>query len=310
MRICSLLPSATEILYALGLGDEIVAVSHECDYPADALQKPKAIRTVIDQDHASSETIDQQVRQALRDHESLYQVDTALLARLAPDVVVTQELCEVCAIDTATVFVALRALPHPPQVVTLHPHTIEHMFGEIRLLGQVTGRDEEAQRLITSARARIERVQARLRDVTHRPRVWCIEWLKPPMASGHWVPEQVALAGGVEVLGRPGEPSRYVSEEEIVASKPDILVLMPCGFPIERTRRELAILTAQPWWSRLPAVQRGQVFIVNGPAYFNRSGPRLIDGIELLAGVFHPDRCRDLIPPASVEPVPDPCRSF
>jgi iron complex transport system substrate-binding protein len=291
MRICSLLPSATEILYALGAGDEIIAVSHECDYPPAARQKPHAIRTVIDQDAASSAAIDHAVRQAIEQGQSLYAVDGPLLRRLAPDLVVTQELCAVCAIDTSQVLGVLRTLPANPAVLSLHPHTLEDVFAEIRLLGERTGRVSTAERLVERCRARLAALQARLQAATHRPRVWCVEWLAPSMAPGHWVPEQVALAGGIEVLGRAGAPSRYVTDEEILAAQPEVLVVMPCGFPIARTRRELSVLTSQPWWNRLPAVQQGRVFLVDGPAYFNRSGLRLIDGIELLASLFHPERC-------------------
>jgi iron complex transport system substrate-binding protein len=303
MRLCSLVPSGTEILYALGLGESLVGVSHGCDYPPDALQKPKVIRTVIDQDRLSSDDIDRAVRVSLERGKSSYEVDEEALRRAAPELIVTQELCDVCAIDTTEVSQALRTLTYQPRVISLHPHTLNESLGEIRLVGEVTGHQREADQLLRSYRERIERVQARLRGIAHRPWVFCLEWLKPLMASGHWVPEMVALAGGTEVLGRVGGSSRYVTGDEVVAARPEVLIVMPCGFPIERTRRELPLLTTQPWWNELPAVRDGRAYVVNGPAYFNRSGPRLIDGIELLAGLLHPDRCAALVPPGAAEPL-------
>ena len=293
MRICSLLPSGTEILYALGLGDAIVGVSHECDYPDEAREKPKVVRAALDAERLSSEEIDRAVRSALSRREPLYQIDAEGLRRAQPDLILTQELCEVCAIGADQVSEAARLLPTRPRVVSLHPHTLREMLEEIRLVGEATGRAEQAERLMLQLQERLDRVQ-HLIEGQPRPRVLCLEWLSPPMASGHWVPEQVERAGGQDVLGRVGTPSQYVTAEEIVASRPEIVVLMPCGFSIERTRRELQALTAQPWWAALPAVERRQVYLVDGPAYFNRSGPRLIDGVELLASLFHPDRCASL----------------
>ncbi len=299
MRICSFLPSATEILFALGLDEEIVGVSHECDFPPQALTKPRVITTVIDQEHLSSEGIDQAVQTALTERTGLYRVDVEALRRARPDLIVTQELCEVCAVDTATVSEALGGLSYRPDVVSLHPHTLSEMLDDICVVGERTGRVPQAEVLVQSVRDRFDRVQRRVRHITHRPPVCCLEWLKPPMACGHWVPEQVELAGGHEVLGRAGEPSRYVTWEEIAAAEPDVLVLMPCGFPIERTRHELSLVTSEPLWRMLPAVREGRVYLVNGPAYFHRSGPRLVDGIELLSDVFHPRECDSLIPDGS-----------
>ena len=295
MRICSLVPGGTEILYALGLGADVVGVSHECDYPPAVRGKPVVVHSVIDQDGASSAAIDAAVRRSLETGEGLYRVDEDLLLRLRPDLIVTQSLCEVCAVNGGQVAAAVRRLPDRPEIVSLHPHTLEESLAEIRLLGERTGRLAEAERLVAAFRARLQALAGRLAGAGC-PRVFCLEWLEPPMASGHWVPEMVERAFGVEVLGRTGQPSRYVTWEEVSAAQPDVLILMPCGFPIDRTRRELALLARQAWWRTLPAVRDGRVYAVNGPAYFNRSGPRLVDGIELLAGLLHPDRCADLIP--------------
>ncbi|MBI2093299.1 MAG: cobalamin-binding protein [Candidatus Omnitrophica bacterium] len=289
MRICSFLPSGTEILCALGAGEDIVGVSHECHYPPEVLQKPKIIRTILDPEQMSSEDIDRKVRHSLKYQESLYRVDEQMLRQLHPDLIVTQQLCEVCAVNLDHILKVIRTLKSQPQLVALHPHTIQDMFEEIQLLGEATGRQHQAMALVDTCQGRIRKIQ-RLIDGARRPRIFCLEWLNPPMASGHWVPEMVHLAGGIEVLGRAGEASRYVKGSEIIAARPEILVLMPCGFSIERTRREWSLVTHQPWWQALPAVREGRVFIADGPAYFNGAGPRLIDGIEQLANLIHPNR--------------------
>ena len=290
MRICSLVPSGTQCLYVLGLGESIVGVSHECEIPPDVPQTPPRItRTVIDQERLSSEAIDREVRTALERGANLHRIDEEALARAAPDLVITQGVCEVCAVGSAQAGEALRRLPRQPQIVSLHPHTLDDVFDEVRMLGQLTGRQREAGTLVASCRRRLSRLAARLAPATSHPRVVCLEWLEPPMAAGHWVPEMVALAGGDEVLGRPGAPSHYVGADELVAADPDVLLLMPCGFPIERTRRELPQLAAQPWWAALRAVRTDRIFLVNGPAYIQCAGPRLIDGIEVLASLLHPE---------------------
>jgi len=297
MTICSLLPSATEILYALGLGDQVIGVSHECHFPPEVNSKPRVVQSAIDQDRCSSEDIDRLVRDALQHRESLYRIDTELLRHLRPQLIVTQDLCDVCAIDTGSVHDVLRSLPYRPTVLSLHPHTLSEALEDIRILGSATGRLHEAARLIEQLQARIHRVRQRLKGVSRVPRVVCVEWLSPVMACGHWVPELVELAGGHEALGEAGKPSRVVPWEAVQRAQPDALILMPCGFLIDRTRRELDVLQRQPGWETLPAVQEGRVFLVNGPAYFNQSGPRLIDGLEILATLFHPERCQDVMIP-------------
>ncbi len=289
MRICSFVPSATEMLYALGLGDSVVGVTHECDEPAEAARKPVLIRASIDHAAASSAAIDAAVHESLRSATPLYTLDTEGLRRAAPDLIITQDLCDVCAIDISLVTQALGALDRRPQVLALHPHTVDESLDQLRLIGEATGRAGEAGAMLSALRERLGRIE-RLLDGAPRPRVFCLEWLEPPMASGHWVPQQVALAGGEEVLGRAGAASRYVTWDEVAAARPEVLILMPCGFSIDRTRQELPRLKEQACWPKLPAVQRGQVYLVNGPAYFNRSGPRLVDGVELLARLLHPDR--------------------
>ncbi|MBI3088171.1 MAG: cobalamin-binding protein [Candidatus Omnitrophica bacterium] len=302
MKICSLLPTATEVLFALGLGDEVVGVTHECDYPPEAKQKRRVVRTVIAQDRMSSDEIDRTVRAALRSGDSLYQVDVDALRELAPDLIVTQELCEVCAIDTGHVLRALSTLPSKPEILSLHPHTLSDSFRDIRLIGAQTGRGQEADDLVRRLQDRMTRVQDLVAELP-RPRVICMEWLRPLMACGHWVPEQVELAGGQEVVSRAGEQSHVVEWPQIREADPDALILMPCGFSIARTRQELPLLTSLPGWEALRAVTSRNAWLVNGPAYFNQSGPRLVDGIDVLAGLLHPDRAGHLVPPGAAEPL-------
>ncbi|MBI4341915.1 MAG: cobalamin-binding protein [Candidatus Omnitrophica bacterium] len=287
MRICSLLPSATETVYALGLGDQLAGVSHECDVPPDALRKPRVLRTTLERSHRSSADIDAAVRRTLSRGEPLFALDEEALRRAQPDLIITQELCDVCAIGAPDVIRLARALATPPRILSLHPHTLEEVLGDIRAIGEAIGCVGEAERLIARSRQRLARVRALVAGAP-RPAVFCLEWLQPPMAAGHWVPEMVACAGGREILGRSAERSRYVTWEEVAAGAPEVLVVMPCGVSPECARRELALWANQPWWSRLPAVRSGRVHLVDGSAYFNRPGPRLIDGIELLAGLLHP----------------------
>ena len=303
MKICSLLPSATEILFALGLGDQVVGVTHECTFPPEARRKPRVVHSVVEQDQLQSEEIDSMVLDHLRRKESLYRIDATLLNQLHPDLIVTQELCEVCAIDASDVVKSLGALSYRPRLLSLHPHTLAEALEDILVVGEATGRAQEAMRLVQRLKGRIERVGQLVADAPRKPRVFCLEWLKPLMASGHWVPEMVELAGGIEVLGRRGEPSRYVSWDEVIAAQPEMILLMPCGFPIARTRQELSVVTSLPGWDDLPAVRQHRVWLVNGPAYYNCSGPRLVDGVEVFAALIHPDRWQDPRPIGAAEPL-------
>jgi len=304
MKICSLLPSATEILFALGLGEAVVGVSHECDFPPEARRKRCVIRSVLVPERHSSVAIDAAVREHAARHASLYELDVEALRELRPDVIVTQELCGVCAIETRDVLRAIEALPGSPTVLSVHPHTISEMLDDIRCLGEALGRPGQAAHVIEDCQARIERVRRRMGGVTARPRVACLEWLDPLMFAGHWVPEMVGLAGGCDLLGASGEPSGYVEWERLRRAQPEVLVLLPCGLPMERARRELASLEALAGWEDLPAVRQRRVWLVDGPAYFNRSGPRLVDGVELLAHLFHPGVWGERIPSGAAERVP------
>ena len=286
MRIVSLLPAATEILFALGAGDAVAGVSHECDYPPGVLDKPRVLESLIESTALGSAAIDAAVRQAVTSGKQLYRVDVPLLRALAPDLIVTQQLCPVCAVDTTALDDVLPQLHPRPRVEALHAHTLQGLFDDVRRIAEATGRIEAGERLCAELMQRLERVAARVRDKKTKPRVACLEWLDPLMTAGHWVPEQVALAGGIDVLAKPGERSVRVEPEPLIRAQPDVLILMPCGFNSARTRAELPRLTAQRWWNELPAVQRGNVHVVDGPAFFNRPGPRLIDGVELLADLL------------------------
>ncbi len=288
MRIVSLLPSATEIVYALGLGDSLVGVTHECDYPPAARTKPAVTASAL-AGPADSATIDRLVVASLHDHRGLYTLDERLLRDLRPDLILTQELCEVCAVAYPEVQRAARILPGETTVVSLEPGTLGDVLDTITLVGGLTGREAEAAAVVAGLRQRMAAVAARAAGAPARPRVYCMEWIDPPFRAGHWIPEMVDLAGGEEVLGRAGERSTRATWEEIAHAAPGVVVVMPCGFDVERAARELEAVRVRMEWRRLPAVSRGAVWIADGSAYFSRPGPRIVDGLEILAHALHPD---------------------
>jgi iron complex transport system substrate-binding protein len=293
LRIVSLLPSATEIVYALGLGDQLVAVTHECDWPPEAATKPAITHATRDLASSTSRGIHDLVRESVHGGSSLYELDEALLADLRPDLIITQELCAVCAVSYRRVSDAVRAIDAATRVVSLEPSSIEGIFNTITTVGALTGVENRAVRLVERLRGLLgglERRVERRRDRGHRPvRVVAVEWLDPPFAVGHWVPEQVRRAGGWDLLGRDGEPSVETTWEAVRDVEPESLVLMPCGYHVpdgaaawERTPRPAV-------WPEIEAVRRGQVFLVDGSAYFSRPGPRVVDGIALLCELFDPE---------------------
>ncbi len=302
MRICSLLPSATEIVCALGLSNDIVAVSHECDYPPQVLLKAKATSSLLETAKMGSDKIDKMVSHHIDTRGSLYQLDEEMLQRLRPDLILTQELCHVCAVSYDEVKSACRILEGNPRIVSLEPHDLEGIFESIRLVGEFTGRLPEAERLVASMRSRVEAVYSRTRSVAYRPRVLCMEWIEPPWVGGHWVPELVQLAGGFDGMGTAGEASRRVDWESLLEYAPEVFVAMPCGYDAKRAAIEAEKLTNYPGWKALPAVKEGRVYAVDGSAYFSRSGPRIVDGLELLASLIHPDLVESRISGA-VEPL-------
>jgi iron complex transport system substrate-binding protein len=286
MRICSLLPGATEILYALGLGHELVAVTHECDYPPEAKQKPIVVRSAIDSNRLTSNEIDVKVGEILAGGNPLYIIDEAAFVEAAPDLILTQGLCEVCALDYNAVSRAAELLPRPPAILSLNPHSLTDMLDDILRIGAATEQREAAESLVCKFKGRIQSVGER--EPRRRPRVVCLEWFEPLYVAGHWVPEVVEVAGGDDVLGRAGEPSAKIVWQQVVEAQPDVLLLMPCGFDMRRTIREATPLRKLEGWSDLPAVKTGSVFALNGNAYFSRPGPRLVDGLEILARILHP----------------------
>lgn len=284
MRIASLLPSATEILFAIGAGDEVVGVTHECDYPVEALRLPHLTSSALDHDGQTCAAIDRHIRSAVHSGSSIYRLDEALLAEVAPDLIVTQELCEVCAVSYGQVQEAVRRLTGPTPVLSLEPSSLEDICRTIEMVGDAVGKREPARKLTATIRGRIAAVEA-LDAPRPRPRTVCLEWTDPLMAGGHWVPEMVRLAGAVDALGIEGAPSRYVSWEQVVAIDPDLVVLMPCGHTLEETLAVVDDVIARPGFASLSCVVSGKVVAVDGSSYYNRPGPRIVDGLEILATI-------------------------
>lgn len=281
MRIVSLLPSATEIICLLGLEDRLVGVTHECDYPESVRGLPKVTRTLIPTDATSAE-IDRLVQERLRGKRALYTLDMPALERLRPELIVTQALCDVCAVAEEEVRAAACTLPGLPRVINLEPETLSQVFDAVRQVAVAAGVPERGDEVVARLQARVDAVVARATVRTHRPRVALLEWLDPPFSSGHWSPELVRLAGGVEVLGREGEKSRKLRWEEVIAAAPEVVMIACCGFTVERTMEEIGVLDAVPGWADLPAVRNGRVSVVDGSAYFSRPGPRLVESMELM----------------------------
>jgi len=288
MRVCSLLPGATEIAFALGLGDDVVGVTHECDYPAEAQQKPVIVRSLIDSHQMTSIEIDRWVSERLRNNQGLYTIDEEGLREAAPDVILTQGLCDVCAIDYNEVVAAGETLPHKPTIVSLTPNCLTDVLDDIARVGEATGQGQKAQTFVRGLEERIAVMRNRAAQSPARPRVACLEWFDPIYFAGHWVPEMIELAGGHDVLGRKGEPSAKIAWAIVVEHAPDVIVLMPCGYDVQRTLNEAGVLQGLEGWRELPAVKAGKVYAVNGHAFFSRPGPRLVDGLEILAHIIHP----------------------
>jgi iron complex transport system substrate-binding protein len=307
MRIVSLLPSATEIVCAIGLGDELVGVTHECDWPPEVLGKPVVTRSVHDLTDSTSRDIHRLVTASMHGGSSLYALDDEALAATEPDLILTQELCRVCAVSYREVNQVARAIDADITVISLEPTSIEGILNTITTVGAMAEAEDAAIDLVESLRERLGAIEA---SVARRraggqppPRIASLEWLDPPFASGHWVPEQIRRAGGWDVLGADGERSREITWDAVAEIDPEMLILMPCGLHLAETVEEWARTPRPAWYGDLPAVRRGQVFAVDGSAYFSRPGPRVIDGIELLAEIFDPDGFVDLAPTGSWTPV-------
>ena len=302
----SLVPSATEMLFALGLGPDLIAVTHECDYPPAALELPRVTRDVLPPGLSSAE-IDAAVKELTLQGQSIYELDTEELHDLRPDLIVTQALCSVCAVSYDDVRAIAQEIETRPRVLSLDPHTVGEVLGDARTLAEATDRRDAAVELVRDAAARIDRVRLAVRGA-RRPRVAALEWLDPPFAAGHWVPQLIDFAGGEDVLGFAGENSEQRSWEEVISSQPDVVVVMPCGYDAQIAYRE-----AEMHRDELRALGAGEVVAVNAAAYFSRPGPRIVDGLELLASIIHPE----LVPEASgealrssSEPAPHPLRAL
>jgi iron complex transport system substrate-binding protein len=288
VRIVSLVPHATELLFALGLEREIVGVTHECDFPPAALSRAQITRDVLPAGLTAPQ-IDAAVRERTREGEAIYELDKEALAALEPDLIVTQALCPVCAVSYDEVAALARDLPSRPRVLALDPKTVGETLADVRTLAEATDRLEQGEELLGRAAARIERVE---RLVAHpplrRPRVAALEWLDPVFVAGHWTPQLIEMAGGEDVLGLSGEPSQTADWASVVGAEPEIVVVMPCGYDAERAQAEAATYARE-----LAEVSTARIVAVNASAYFSRPGPRLIDGLELLAHIMHPERFPD-----------------
>ncbi len=304
MRIISLLPSITEICYALGLGDQVVAVTHECDFPAAATRKPQITRNVLPAGITDSAEIDRLVRERVSQGLPIYEMDVGLLRELEPDLILTQELCPVCAVSYDEVLELARTLPRMPRVISIEPTSLTGVLDSIRTVGAATGREGVATSVVDALQHRIDWIRRRVSDVAGSPRrVVCLEWLSPLMIGGYWVPEMVALAGGQDVLGSTGAPTTVIDWDDVVNAAPDVLILMPCGDGLEHTVTEARLLRDLPRLDDVPAVRHEQVYAVDGSSYFNRPGPRLVTGIEILAEIFHPEAFDGIAPECAMQPV-------
>src|SRR4029077_12630994 len=301
MRICSLLPSATEIAFALGIGDQVVAVSHECDYPPEASNRPVLTKSAIHQKIHRSLEVDREVEQRGGD---IYEIDQKLLEKLKPDLILTQELCHVCAVSYTKVKEAARVLDADTKIVSLEPTNLEEIVDNILLVGRMTGKLGEAEKLAQQMLQRISVVKEKTQTVRHRPRVFFMEWLQPLWAGGHWIPEMIDYAGGVDGLGRLGKASHRIDWDEVVEYQPEIIVLSPCGLETSQVMEEAHVLASYKGWEKIPAFQSSRIYAVNASAYFSRSGPRVVDGLEILAHIIHPESFPVNVHPEAVKIVP------
>jgi iron complex transport system substrate-binding protein len=289
VRVVSLLPSATEMVHFCGAGDALVGVTHECDYPPGVEKLPRLTSSKIEGQDMTSAEIDAAISRFLTDSGSIYALDAEFLDELAPDLIVTQGLCDVCAVSTNLVEKAVSTLENEPRIFSLNPTSLREVIDDTVAVGEALGRGEETRLKVATLQERLGRVEEAVAGLP-RPRVGCIEWLDPAFSAGHWVPEMVGIAGGEEVLANPGEPSARLGWNEVFEATPEVLVLMPCGFDVRRTVEEARrLLTGLSRWHDLPAVENGRVWAVDANAYFSRPAPRLVEGVEILARILHPE---------------------
>lgn len=294
MRIVSFLPSATETLYELGAGKQIVGVTHECNYPSQARKKPRVIRSSFEPGDMTGRDIDNKIGELMHSGKDIYIVDENILKRVCPDLIVAQGLCEVCSPFTKEINRAVSILgDHRPDVLVLDPHDLDDILVSIMDVAEKIGKVREGRKLVASLQKRIDRVRSSsIMKVKSRPKVLCVEWIDPLFTAGHWVPQMVEYAGGINGLISGGEPSRRMDIDEAVQLDPDIIVLMPCGFDIEQTLKELPALARNEKWKSLQAVKNGNVYAVNANAYFSKPGPRTVVGLEIISKILHPEASR------------------
>jgi iron complex transport system substrate-binding protein len=301
-RIVSLLPSSTEIICSLGLGSRLVGVSHECDHPPEVVGLPVLTSPKLDP-HGTSAAIDTRVRTLVQEGLSVYRINTDTLQTLQPDLIVTQDQCEVCAVSLPEVEEAVRCFLTPEvQVVSLKPQRLGDIWDDIWQVAKATGQETVAEAVVRGLKRRMWQVEQKTRHL-RRPRVACLEWLDPLMAAGNWIPELVEIAGGEYTLAAAGAHSPTITWEALVEYQPDVLILMPCGFKIAQTQSDLPVVAAHPQWQALPAVQARRVFVADGNAYYNRPGPRIVESAEILAEILHPEECAGLAPAGAYVPV-------
>ena len=287
-RIVSFLPAATEIAAGLGLMDQVVGVSHECDFPDEANHRPRVTRCLVHDSNLTSREVDEWVRRALREKCTIYTIDEPLLRKLQPDVILTQKLCDVCAVGYGTVAKLAQTLPGPPRVVNLEPTTLGDIFDDIQRVAETCDVPERGEKLIGDLSERVENVHKRTETSPDRRRCFLMEWVDPPFCSGHWGPELVEIAGGCDSLGRKHQPSAQIEWQQVLDARPEIIVLALCGYDIDRARRDYELLRQFPGFDSIPAAQTGEIHVVNASAYFARPGPRIVDSVEILAGILHP----------------------
>ncbi len=302
MKLVSFLPSATEILYELEVGDQVLAVTHECNYPTEAKAKPRVIHSSFDPQKMSSQEIDNKVMELVDAGKDIYILDEQVLKKANPDLIVAQGICEVCSPYTREINKAVTLLGGKPEVLVLDPQNLDGILENIIEVGNKVGKQEKAKDFVIKLQKRIDYIKNTLK--ISRPKVLCIEWLDPFFSAGHWIPQMVEIAGGINGISSTGDRSRKIQIDEMISFDPDVVILMPCGFDVNRTLVEYEKLLENNKWKNLKAVSRGEVYAVNANEYFSKPGPRTVTGLEILAKIIHPDTFRELqVPKQSVQKI-------